>query len=128
VSAFFVSGCDGAEIFQAVDGAFDDISAFVSLCIKARWCTASASFPQAVLARILTLGADAPDTSCLNLLPVMASTVSAVYAHGSGTFPGATSTGTWYTNGVKYLPDIGRVAALAGGDEDGQWQAVAIDA
>lgn len=128
MSAFFVPCCDGAEIFQPVDGAFDDIPALVSLCIKARWCAASASFPQAVLARILTLGANTADTSCLNLLPVMPSTVGAIDAHGSGTFPRATSTGTGYTNSVKYLSEIGRIAALPGGDENGQWQAVAIDA
>jgi len=128
VSAFFVPGCDGTEIFQAVDGAFDDIPAFVSLRIKARWCATTASFPQAILARILPLGADAPDTSCLNLLAVMASTVSAVDAHGSGTFAWATSTGAGYANGVEHLPDIGRIAALSGGDEDGQWQTVPIDA
>lgn len=128
MSAFFVAGCDGAEIFQAVDGAFDDIPAFVSLRIKAWWCATAASFPQAILSRVLPLGADAPDTSCLNLLSVMASTVSAVDAHGSGTFPWATSPGARDTNGVKDLPDIGRIAALSSGDEDGQRQTVSVDA
>ena len=90
--------------------------------------TGSASFAQAVLARILAFGIDAPDTSCLDLLPVVASAVSTIDAYGSGTFAWAASTGARYTDGVEYLPDIGGIATLAGGDEDGQRQIVSIDA
>ena len=56
----------------------------------------------------------------------MASTVGAVDTHGSGTFPWTTSTGTRHTDRVKHLPDVGRIAALAGGNEDGQRQTVSI--
>ena len=126
MSAFFVAGCDGAEIFQSIDGTLDDISALVSLGIKARRCAASASFAQAALSRILTLGANATDASGLNLLPIMAGTISAIDAHGRGSFPWSAATGTRHADGVKHMSNVGRIAALASGDKDRQWQAMSI--
>jgi hypothetical protein len=34
MAAFFVTSCDGAEIFQPVDSALDDVAAFVSRLIE----------------------------------------------------------------------------------------------
>jgi hypothetical protein len=67
VSAFFVTGCDGGEIFQSIYGAFADISDLVSPCIEARWGTASTPFLQAAFSRNQALRTDAPDASGLNL-------------------------------------------------------------
>lgn len=78
------------------------------------------------LARILTLWTNAADTSSLNLLPVMASPVSAVDAHASWPFSRTTSTNARHADGIKDLPDVGGIAALTSRDKDGQWQAVPI--
>lgn len=41
MAALVVAGGDGAEVFESIDGAFDDVASFVELGIKARRGTAS---------------------------------------------------------------------------------------
>lgn len=35
-------------------------------------------------------------------------------------------TDAWHTDGVKHLPDVGRIAALSSGDKDRQWEAMPV--
>ena len=119
MSAFVVASCDGAEIFQAIDRALDDIAAFVSLCIKARRCPTSTSLAQTVLSRILTFRANASNASDLDLLPIMPRTISTVDAHARWSFSGATTARTRHIDSIEYLADVGGIATLAGSDKNG---------
>lgn len=127
MSAFVVASCDGAEIFQSVNCALDDIAAFVSLCVKARRRATSTSLAQTALPRILTFRANASNASGLDLLPIMPSTISAIDAYARRPFPGATTARTRHINRIEQRSDMGRVATLAGRDKNGQRQTVPID-
>ena len=44
MAAFVVTRRDGAEVFEAVEGALDDVAAFVSLGIESSWRATAATF------------------------------------------------------------------------------------
>lgn len=44
MAALVVARCNGAEVFESIDGALNDVTSFVEVGIKARRCAASATF------------------------------------------------------------------------------------
>ena len=44
MASFFIAGRDGTEVFQSIDCTLDDITAFVSSRIEARWRSALTAF------------------------------------------------------------------------------------
>jgi hypothetical protein len=57
---------------------------------------------------------------------MMASTIGPVDANSRWSLPSPASPGAWYINSIKHLPDVVRIAALSGGDKNGQGQIISI--
>jgi len=128
MAALFIAGCDGPEIFQPVYRAFDDVAAFVSHRIEAWWRSASTSFSQAVFLRITPLWANTTHAPVLDLLPIMACTISTIDAQAGWTFSWASPPRTGHADGVEHRSNLRRIAAVPSSDYDRQWQAVPVDA
>lgn len=79
MAAFFVARRNGPEVFETVDGALDDIAAFVSLGVESWWRAAAIAFAYSAFARIQTLGTDTLHAAPLDLLSIMACAISAVH-------------------------------------------------
>jgi hypothetical protein len=120
MATFFVTGRDGAEIFQPVDCTLDDIAALVSGRIESWWGTSSVALTQSILLRIAALRANTAHATVLDLLSIMARAIGAVYAQARRPFARASSARTGHADSIEYGADLRCVAALPGSDHDRQ--------
>jgi hypothetical protein len=127
MAALVVAGCDSTKVLEPVDGAFDDIAAFVSGLIETWRGSASTPFAQPVFLCITAFGANTTHATVLDLLPIMACTIGPVDAQAGWTFSRSPPPGAGHTDGIEYRADLRRVAALPGSDHDRQRQAVPIN-
>jgi hypothetical protein len=67
---------------------------------------------------ISALRANAPDSSGLNLLPIMSGAISAVDAHAPRAFAWAATARARHADGIENLPNVGCVTALSCRDKD----------
>jgi hypothetical protein len=118
---FVVSGGDGAVAFEPVDAALDGVALLVDLRVERWWTAAVGSFVLAVADLVGFLRDGAPDTPPSQIAAVGSGSVGLVRQRSirSGAGPAAADAGDSDT--AQYHLELRGVAALPGGDDQGEW-------
>jgi len=116
--AFVVAGPNRLEVFKTVDGALDNVVAFVSLGIEAWRCVATLPFAKPVSSCVQTRWADTRHAALLHLLPIVTRAISTVHTQSGRPFARASFSRTGNTDDIEHRPDLGHVAVLPGIDQD----------
>ncbi len=126
MSALVVPGRQRSEILEPIDGTFDDVAAFVRLCVKFRWPTTAAPFLDARFTRVFPLGADTPDLAAPQLLTVFPRPIGSIHAQDRRPFAGSARTGPTDADLVEQRDHARRVAGLTFGDQNREWTTLPI--
>jgi hypothetical protein len=126
LSAFFIASRNGPEVLESIDATFDDVTAFVGLCVEFRWPTTSTPFLEARVARIFPLRTDTTDLAATQLLTELPSPVGAVNAQSRRTFAGAPRTGAPDADLIQQRDHVGGIAGLPFRDQDREWTTLAL--
>jgi hypothetical protein len=126
VPTLLVAGGDGPKILEAIDAAFHDLAALVSLCVKFRWSSSTLPPSQVCFAGSLSFWTDAPELACPAGTPVLARSRRTVHPKGRGTLAGASWTGTLHPNRVQEGQEGGRVTRLSCRNQDAQGAPVPV--
>lgn len=125
MAALLVARCNGSKIFETVDGTLDNVASFASMGIKS-WRRPLASFTKPASSRIQELWADAPHAALLDLFAIMPCAISTAHTQAGWPFARTSSSCMMHTDGSEHRPDLSRITALPGRDQDRQRQPVAV--
>lgn len=117
MTAFVVASGDSAEVFEAVDCAFNDIASFVGNAVKARRRSSALSLTQAMLHCIAAFRADATDATAGHGLARLASAIGTIDAYASRTLARTSSSQSGHFNCVEYRFKLGYVGTLSRSDD-----------
>lgn len=114
VGAFLVAGGDGAEAFEAVDGALDGVAFLVALAVEAGGPTASGTSVLAVSLLVETFGDGMPDSASSQVATVRPGRVGLVRQDMIG--PGArpADSGSGHRDLLQHRLELGSVTVLSG--------------
>lgn len=114
VSTLLVPGGNGAEVLEAIDAAFHDLSAPIGLCVELRRPSPPAASTKTRFARVFALRTHAANLASTEDTPVLARTIRPVHPQGGGSLAGAPRTGAPDPNSIQKGHQVRGVTGLSG--------------
>lgn len=124
--SFVITSCDSPEVFQPVDGTFNDIASFVIISIEGCRSAATATSPQTSGLGISALWTNTLDAPPLNQLAGLPRTIGAIYPQARRTLSRASPPWTVNANGVKHRSSLRDISALASSDDHRERTGIAV--
>ncbi len=114
VGAFLVAGGDGAEAFEAVDGAFDGVALLVALAVEDGGSTASGTSVLAVSLLVETFGDGVRDAASSQVAAVHPGRVCLVRQDTIGSGARSPGSGSGHRDLLQHPLQLGSVAVVSG--------------
>lgn len=117
MTAFVVASGDSAEVFEAVDCAFNNVASFVGNGVKTRRRSSALALTQAMLHCIAAFRADATDAATGHGLARLASAIGTIDAYASWALARTSSSQSGNFNCIEYCFQLGYVGTLSRSDD-----------
>lgn len=117
MTAFVVASGDSAEVFEAVDCAFNNVASFVGNGVKARRRSSALALTQAMLHCIAAFRADATDATAGHGLTRLASAIGTIDTYASWTLARTSFSQSGHVNCIEYWFKLGYVGTLSRSDD-----------
>ena len=126
VGAFLVAGRDGAEAFEAVDGAFDGVAFLVALAVETGGSPASGTSAPSMSLLVETFGDGVPDSASSQVAAVRPGRVGLVRQDTVG--PGArpSDSGSGHGDLLQHMLELGAVTVVPGCQDEGEGPAASL--